>query len=297
VAVNVPALRRMELHAGRGLSRGVRSPGSGRRSCVLTAGCLTLGLLLAGCGGPQVQLAKTDARYNFERGRSEFAHQHWLEAQTFLKRFLDTNPGNAAADSAQFLIARALYEQKSYAEASVEFGVLPREYPRSPLREEAGYCECMSTFKQMRSSQLDPTFANRAATCFQEFLLRYPDTTWRQASNDRLRDIDDRLAEKQYRLGSMFAKMKRPAAARVYLDEIVLKYPQSRWVPPALVWIGSCQQQQGDFAAARASFERVVRDYPDTQPAREATSRLARMGGAAAAVSAPADSTTLRPPP
>jgi outer membrane protein assembly factor BamD len=244
-----------------------------------------------------VPRAQTDPRFSLERGRAEFARRHWLEAQTHLKRFLDTNPGNAAADSAQFLVARALFESKSYAEAAVEFGVLPREYPRSALREEAGYCECWSTFKQMRSSQLDPTFANHAATCFQEFLLRYPETTWRQASQDRLRDIEDRLAEKQYRLGIMFAKMKRPAAARVYLEEVVKAYPNSHWVAPSLLWIGCSQQQQGEYEGARQSFERLVNEYPATEWARQAEHFLSPASDRATEGSAPPDSIRSRPQP
>jgi len=263
----------------------------------LAAGSLGLGIALAGCGGPSVPLAKTDPRYSLERGRVEFGAKHWLEAQTHLKRFLDTNPGHAAADSAQFLVARALYESKSYAEAAVEFGVLPREYPRSLLREESGYNECLSNFKQMRSSQLDPTFATRAATCFQEFLLRYPDTTWRQASQERLQDIDDRLAEKQYRLGRMFAKMKRPGAALVYLEDVVQTYPKSRWVAPSLYWIGRSQEQRGEFAAARQSFERLVTEFPATEWGQEARRRLGPATPSGAGSSVPADSAQARPQP
>lgn len=263
----------------------------------LVASTVVLGVALGGCGGPPTRLPKTHPRYSLESGRGEFARGHWLEAQTHLKHFLDTHPGDAAADSAQFLVARALFESKSYPEAAVEFGVLPREYPRSLLREEAGYCECLSVFKQMRPSQLDPTFANRAASCFQDFLLRYPNTTWRQAGQERLQEIDDRLSEKQYRLGVMFARMNRPTAACVYLEEVVSNYPRSRWVAPSLYTLGKCRQQMGEPEAARRSLERVITDYPESEWAREARRLLPALGVSAPATAAPADSAAPRPQP
>jgi outer membrane assembly lipoprotein YfiO len=232
---------------------------------------------LLGCGGPHVSLPPTDPRYQFELGRAQFERHHWLEAQTPLKAFLDAHPGHALADSAQYLLGRSMYVGKSYAEAAVEFAILGREYPRSELRDDASYYECLSYSQQMRSAQLDPTFALRARTCLQEFLLRYPETDLGGEARKRIAEIDDRLAEKEYRLGVLFAKMKRPAAARVYLEGLVQTYPQSRWVPDAVLWIGRSHETEGHYTDAFAAYQRLGAEFPNTPAAQEAGQRAKKL--------------------
>lgn len=234
-------------------------------------------LAAAGCGGPALRLPKDDPRYDFELGRREFERRHYVDAQTHLKRFLSLQPGNAVADSAQFLVGRSLLESKAYAEAAVEFAILPREYPRSELRDDAAFHECLSYHRQMRPPQFDPTFASRASACWSEFLLRYPDSASAGQVAERQRDIADRLAEKEFRIGVLFAKLKKPAAARIYLEGLVQQYPETRWVPACLYWIGRSQELQGEPAAAVASYRQLLSRFPQDEAAGDARSRLAEL--------------------
>jgi outer membrane protein assembly factor BamD len=244
------------------------------RRGVIAAASLFLVVLTAACGGPHVGVPSTDPLYEFEVGRTDFQRQHWLEAQTHLKRFLDLNPGHAEADSAQLLIALSLYNSKSYAEAAVEFSVLSREYPRSSLKDNGAYHECLCYFRQMRPAQFDPTFASRASNCLSEFLLRYPDSSYRGDAQARQADIDNVLAEKEYRLGVLFAKMKKPDAARIYLQGIVDTYPRSRWVPYSLYWIGRSQEDQGHEADAAQTYRRLLEAFPDHKVAKQSRQQL-----------------------
>jgi outer membrane assembly lipoprotein YfiO len=234
------------------------------------AGVLWLAVLAAGCGGPRTHRAPSDPRYEFEIGSAEFGRRHWVEAQSHLKRFLDLNPGHAVADSAQLLLALAKFESRSYAEAAVEFGILVHEFPRSALRDDASFHECRCYFEQMRPPQLDPTFAHRAQTCFREFLLRYSDSPHREAAAQHIQDIDDRLAEKDLRIGILFAKMNRPRAARVYLEAVLQNYPRSRWVPEALLWLARSLEKMGELTPAFETYGKLAESYPETGPGREA---------------------------
>ena len=224
----------------------------------------------SGCGGSRVALPRDDPRYEFEYGLAEYERGHWLEAQTHLKRFLDLHPGHAVADSAQYLLGLAKSGGGSHAEAAVEFAILVREFPRSTLRDDGAFQECRCYFEQMLPAELDPTFANRAMTCFREFLLRHPESELGATAEQRLLDIDDRLAEKDVRVGILFAKMNQPAAAQVYLLGVLQSHPRSRWVPDALLWLGRSQEKQGDAAAALATWRQLLGSFPDAAAAREA---------------------------
>ena len=228
---------------------------------------------LAGCGLPPVPVPKTSERYEFEVGRVALDAKHYVDAATHLKRFMDTHPGHALADSAQFLLARAQYQTKSFAEAAVEYSLLVREFPRSELRDDAAVQECQCYFAQMRKPELDATFALRARDCLNDFLLRYPESPHADTARQRLVDIADRLAEKEYRLGIMFTKMKHYDAGLIYFNEILRDYSNSRWLPESLLWRARCLEKLARPDEAEATYQRLLTDFPDHPAAAAARSR------------------------
>jgi outer membrane protein assembly factor BamD len=244
--------------------------------CLLAAGFLVV-VSSGGCGMPRVRVSKDSERYDFEVGLAAFKARHYLDAQTYLKRFLDLHPGHAVADSAQFLLGLSQYNGRSYAESSVEFAILVREFPRSQLRDAAACYECLSYHAQIRPPQLDPTFAHRARGCFNEFLLRYPESSYAGEAREKLQEIADRLAEKEYRLGVMWFNLKRYRASLVYLDELLQKFPDSRWVPDALLWKAQAHEKQWQFEEAIKAYEALVEGFPDHPAGREAQRQLQQL--------------------
>jgi len=245
-----------------------------RHAWWLAAAGLAVVVALCSCGMPPVPVAKTSTRYDFEAGRVAFDSKRYLDAQNFLKRFLDLNPGHAVADSAQFLLGLSQSRSGAFAEAAVEFAILVREFPRSNLRDDAAYQECMAFFSQMRPAQLDPTFALRARGCFNEFLLRFPDSDLGPEARARLVEIADRLAEKEYRTALMFTNLKKYESALVYIDELLGKYPNSTWVPHALFLRAKALVRRERNAEAITTLQRLLAVFPDHAVAGEATTLL-----------------------
>lgn len=263
-----------------------------RRAAVAAALAVVLQL---GCGLPPVRVPKESDRYEFEAGRIAFDGRQYLEAQKHLKRFLDLHPGHALADSAQMLLGMSQYRSRSYAEAAVEFSILTKEFPRSDLRDDAACYECLSYAAQMRPAQLDPTLALRARTCFNDFLLTYPQTSHADEARAKLQEITDRLAEKEFRLGAMWGNMKQYRSALVYFDEVLKAYPGNRWVPEALLWKGRCLQKTLQEGQAADVYRQLVESYPDHPAAREARKRLQEMPASVGAAPAAEDSAAREP--
>lgn len=248
----------------------MRSASAGVLACILAwAG--------TGCGGPRIALAPTDPEYEFRLGQAELQRQHWINAQDHLKRFLDLHPGHARADSAQYSLGAAKFGAKLYPEAAVEFQIVGQEYPRSPLRTDAAFQECVSYARQMRSPNLDPTPAIRARTCFDEFLLRASAGADSARAGAELRKIADFMAEKDFQIGKMYVGMKRPASARVYLLDILQTYPESSRTPDVWLHMGRVEEMEKHWAEAAAAYRRVVQDYAASPAAGDARKRLDRL--------------------
>ena len=258
------------------------------RRQVPAAGAVVL-VLAGACGLPPVRVPKDSERYDFEAGKVAFEHKSFIDAQKHLKKFLDLHPGHAVADSAQLLLGLSQFRLRAYAESAVEFSILTKEYPRSELRDDAACNECLAYAAQMRPPQLDPTLAQRARTCFNEFLIAYPTSPQTETARAKLQEIADRLAEKEYRLGVMFANMKHYEAALVYLGEVVTQYPTSRWMCDSLLWKGRCLEKLGRGPEAAEAFSKLVEGCPEHSAAQEARRRLQALSTGLGGAPAPGD--------
>ena len=90
-------------------------------------------------------------------------------------------------------------------------------------------------------------------------------------------------AEAQFMLGETYSQQKRyPDAVNAYTAAIQ-KFPRSMWVPEAYYKRGKAQESLGTPEAARASYEQLLKTYPDTPSAGLAKQALDRLGRQAAA--------------
>ena len=81
----------------------------------------------------------------------------------------------------------------------------------------------------------------------------------------------------QYWLAETHYVQRQFSAALPAFQKVVTEYPQSAKLPDALLKVGYCQIELGDKAAARASLQDVLRQFPDTTAARLASQRLEQL--------------------
>jgi len=105
----------------------------------------------------------------------------------------------------------------------------------------------------------------QAALEFTEFVTQYP--THPQA------------AAAQNYIGDAFYRQRDFRQAATEFQKTVDTYTQPTAVSEALLKIGLCQRALGDMASARAAWERVVKDFPRTDAARQARTLLAAKPG------------------
>ena len=90
-------------------------------------------------------------------------------------------------------------------------------------------------------------------------------------------------AEAQFMLGETHSQLKRYSDAVNAYTAAIQKFPRSMWVPEAYYKRGKAQESLGQPEAARASYEQLLKTYPDTPSAGLAKQALDRLGRQAAA--------------
>ena len=105
----------------------------------------------------------------------------------------------------------------------------------------------------------------QAALEFTEFVTQFP--------------THPLAASAQNNIGEAFYRQRDYRQATVEFQKTVDNYTQATQVSEALLKIGLSQRALGDLAAARATWERVVKQYPKSDAARQARALLASKSG------------------
>lgn len=103
-----------------------------------------------------------------------------------------------------------------------------------------------------------------AIAAFQNFVKKYPDSTYQPNAN--------------YWLGQLNYNKGKKDDAAFYFASVVKNYPKSPKAPDAMFKVGVIMQDKGDSAKAKAVYQQVVAKYPGTEGAKQAQKRLSTMG-------------------
>ncbi|MGN2427063.1 cell division protein CpoB [Raoultella sp. Lac2] len=110
----------------------------------------------------------------------------------------------------------------------------------------------------------DPSRQDDAQAAFQNFVKKYPDSTYQPNAN--------------YWLGQLNYNKGKKDDAAYYFASVVKNYPKSPKAPDAMFKVGVIMQDKGDTAKAKAVYQQVVSKFPGTDGAKQAQKRLNALG-------------------
>ena len=86
-----------------------------------------------------------------------------------------------------------------------------------------------------RRPELDPSYGQTALATYQELLNRYPGSTPAKRAQDRIDDLKERFAYKEYKAALYYFRLKAYDSAILYLKDVVATYPARRDRSDALI--------------------------------------------------------------
>jgi tol-pal system protein YbgF len=145
-------------------------------------------------------------------------------------------------------------------ELQTKVDALSKAVAAIPAGPEQLYATAMASLKAEAHAQ--------AAREFRELTARYP--------NDPL------ASNAQYWIGEAYYRARDFPEAVVEFSKVIDRYPASDQVPEALLKIGLCHRALNDEERARATWEQLTTQFPETNAASQARSLLATPGAAGA---------------
>jgi outer membrane protein assembly factor BamD len=232
-----------------------------------------LSLCLACCSGsrPEVPVEPDDKLASADRlAERGDCRRAVLEYEELLAEF----PPPDIAERAKFNRSKCRVELQDWDLAISELEDFIDTYPYGDLVDDAMYLIGVCYLSQSPRAERDQQNTLMAADELEFMLREYPNSNVREEAMASLLEARGKLAKKEYLNGKLYLRLKYFNSARIYFDIVVSDYGDTEWAAWALLGKGQSYDREGNRTKAIETYEKVLADYPDTEPSGRAGMRL-----------------------
>lgn len=266
----------------------------GRQTPAVLAAALVLSFVSFGCGSKEMA-AKAPASSNaqpdkilYDRALSDYQHGRYTESRLSLQALINTYPDSEYLAKAKLAVADSYYKEggvEGLTQAVAEYKDFITFFP---FLDEAAYAQMqvgMAHYRMMEKADRDSTQAELAEEEFQTFLLKYPRSPLAPAAEQRLRDVQEVLAEGDFEVAHFYYVKGDYRASAARLIEITGRYPLFSQGDRAYSMLGDIYRRaargsknEQDRTRWRAlsdlEFVKLMREYPLSPLTAEAKRQL-----------------------
>ena len=260
--------------------------GNGLRHFVVAGAVM---VLLAGCGlrrhkydNPITKDTQQPDKVLFDQAINEIEHSRFERGRLILQTLMNTYDTSEYLAKSKLAVADSWYREggaHGYAQAEAEYKDFILFYPNMEESAEAQEKICKMQYNQMEKADRDSTHALRAEDECRQLLVQFPNSKFAPDAQQMLRNVQEVLADKEYRVGIFYGhKGSFPAAAN-RLQALTDQFPLYSQADDALWDLATDYQHMGDRFENQqaAAYTKIVRDYPLSSHVEEAKARLEEM--------------------
>lgn len=254
----------------------------------------------------------------FDRAMDAMNHGKYDVARLTLQTLINTYPDSEFIARAKLAVGDSWYKEgtsAAYQQAEEEYKQFQVFFPNMAEAAEAQMKIGRIHYNQMEKADRDPTQALQAEDAYRQLILQYPDSKLVPEAKEKLREVQEVLAQREYAIGRFYYLRGSYYAAAARLKTLTDTYPLFSDADEALFMLGQSYERMADFSrtqkpqkqltdmpegdfkkkamemyeaakvaavkeyedGATAAYSRLVSDYPLMDRAKEAQSRLEAM--------------------
>ncbi len=206
----------------------------------------------------------------FDRAIEAMKQRKYDVARIALQTLINTYPDSEYVARAKLTVGEAWYQEgspASLAQAETEFRDFITFFPNMPEAAEAQLKIADIHYRQMEKPDRDYTHARRAEDEYRQLLLQYPDSKLADTARQRLLEVQEVLAEREFRIARFYFLRQSLLAAIARAKTLTDTYPLYSRADEALYILGQAYEQQADrMRATRLPDElkqRLAKEYLD----------------------------------
>lgn len=245
---------------------------------------------LAGCAGHKTATAKPDTNNTasaeadkilYERAVNDLQHSRFDTARLSLQTLINTYPDSEYLAKAKLSIADSYFKEGGTTGMTQAVAQYQDFITFFPFLDEAAYAQMqigMAHYRRMEKSDRDRTEALEAEAAFQTFMQKYPQTELAPKAEQRLREVQEVLADGDYRIASFYYLRRIDKAAAPRLLDLVNRYPLYSDADHANWMLASIYERNKHNEIASTYYARLVKEYPMSPLAAQAKAKLVKFG-------------------
>jgi outer membrane protein assembly factor BamD len=232
----------------------------------------------------------------FDRAMDAMKHNKFDVARLSLQTLINTYPDSEFVARAKLAVGDSWYAEGGTAalqQAEIEYKDFITFFPNMPESAEAQMKIANIHFQQMEKPDRDFTHALRAQDEYRQVILQYPDSKLVPVAKERLREVQEVLAEREFRVGRFYYLRESYPAAIARLQNVAQSYPLYSKADENLYMLGQCYEGEinairmgrlnetakgkliADFTRdAAKAYGQIITRYPIMDRAEDAKRRL-----------------------
>jgi len=215
----------------------------------------------------------------FDQAIKDIEHGRYEVARISLQTLMNTYDSSEFLAKAKLAIADSWFREagpNGLAQAEAEYKDFILFYPTMEEAAEAQARVCDIHYKQMDKSDRDWTQTLRAETECRQLITQFPNSKFVPPTLQKLRNIQESLAEHEFVVGNFYWKREMNPAAANRLTALVDQYPLYSKAGESLFEAGDAYSKMGPRFRKQAGeeFAKVVQEYPISERSDDAKKRL-----------------------
>jgi outer membrane protein assembly factor BamD len=248
---------------------------------------LALAALTIGCGrspydNPIANNSQQPDKILFDQAIENIEKHRYELGRLTLQTLLNTYPDSEYTAKAKLAVADSWYREgtsHALAQAEAEYKDFQTFFPSMEEAAESQKKVCDIHYEQMVKPDRDNTHAVRADQECRQLLLQWPNSVFIEPTKQRLREIQEVLAEAEYRVGTFYTGKGSYRSGANRLQTMADHYPLFSRNDVALWELANAYSRMGEQFTEQMvdAYTRIVRDYPLSQYVDEAKARLGEL--------------------
>jgi outer membrane protein assembly factor BamD len=217
----------------------------------------------------------------YDKAVEDIKHGRHEVGRLGLQTLINTYPDSEYLAKAKLAIADSYYKEGGSSNITQAIAGYKDFIVFFPFLPEAAYAQmqvAMCNYNEMPKSDRDTTHTHAAEEEFQTFLAKYPKDPLAPQAQQRLREVQEVLAQGQFLIAYYYYVKgdKRAAAGR--LLPLVARYPLYSKTDTALWMLGDVFEKSERKDIASGYYAQIVRNYPLSKYDADAKTKLVAFG-------------------
>jgi outer membrane protein assembly factor BamD len=256
-----------------------------KQICTIWLALLTASLL-GGCFGrkdtaPVPGASAEPDKVLYTKAVDDLKHHRYEVGRLALQTLINTYPDSEYLAKAKLAIGDSYFKEgggSGLKQSILEYKDFITFFP---FLDEAAYAQLqigMAHYLQMEKPDRDHTEAVEAEAEFQTFVEKYPKSPLLPQAEQRLREVQEVLAEGNFRVAQFYYIRGAYRAAGDRLLELTKRYPLYSRADQANWMLGQIYEKIEHNEIAARYYSQIVKDYPLSPLAGDAKARLTKFG-------------------